>query len=137
MREKTLSKKALRRIAAQFTAAFNENDLDRVMSYFAEDAVYDQFNDESVRGIAAIRQAFEPQFRGAYGRMQFLEEEVFVDDETRKVLLSWTCARRVKQQSFAWRGLDILHFDGEGRITSKATYAKAKIPLLQRQPKAS
>jgi ketosteroid isomerase-like protein len=131
MRERTLGREALRRLTLDFTAAFNACDLERVMSCFAEDAIYDQFNDESVRGTAAIRKVFEPQFAGAYGNMQFLEEDVFVDSAARKTLISWTCTLKLDQGSAGWRGLDILHFDGGGRITSKATYAKAKVPLLR------
>src|SRR5438034_6026068 len=54
-------------LVVQFTEAFNRNDLDGVMSFMAEDAVYDEFNGTINRGTAAIRAAFEPQFRGDYG----------------------------------------------------------------------
>jgi ketosteroid isomerase-like protein len=122
---------ALRRLTLDFTEAFNDNDLDAVMSHFAEGAVYDQFNDEPAQGIDAIRAAFEPQFKGAFGRMQFLDEDLFIDAEARKTLVSWTCTLETKDGSAGWRGLDILHFDDRGKITQKLTYAKAKVPLLR------
>jgi hypothetical protein len=34
----------LEKLVIDFTAAFNRDDLDGVMSYFAEDGVYDEFN---------------------------------------------------------------------------------------------
>jgi ketosteroid isomerase-like protein len=126
-----LDRETLRRLTLDFTRAFNENDLDAVMSHFAEDALYDPFNDEPARGADAIRAAFEPQFKGAFGRMQFLEEDLFVDAGARKTLVSWTCTLETNDGPAGWRGLDILHFDARGKITQKLTYAKAKVPLLR------
>ena len=56
---------ALERLVIDFTEAFNREDIDEVMSYFAEDAIYDEFNGVRSVGLAAIRKAFEPQFAGA------------------------------------------------------------------------
>ena len=100
-------------LVIQFTEAFNRDDLDGVMSFMAEDAVYDEFNGTINRGTAAIRVAFEPQFRGDYGKLRF----------------HWLCTLETKRGPSAWRGLDILHVE-HGRITEKLTYAKAKVPLL-------
>ena len=80
------SRSDLERWTRDFTQAFNDNDLDRVMSYFAPNGVYDQFNDEAAEGFAAIRAAFEPQFKGDFGEMRFNEENVFVDPEAHKIL---------------------------------------------------
>lgn len=121
----------LERWTRDFTQAFNDNDLDRVMSYMAEDGVYDQFNDEPAVGHEAVRAAFEPQFKGAFGEMRFEEEDFFVDTEARKSLISWVCSLDTKDGRAGWRGLDILVFDRDGKITRKATYAKAKAPLLR------
>ena len=60
-------------LARHFVDAFNRNDLDSVMSFFADDAIYDEFNGKRNVGRTAIRAAFEPQFNGAYGKMQFLD----------------------------------------------------------------
>jgi ketosteroid isomerase-like protein len=114
----------------RFVAAFNRNDLDAVMEFFAEDGVYDEFNGRRNVGKAAIRAAFEPQFNGAYGRMQFLDEDLFADPETGKVMASWRCTLSVKGQPTSWRGLDLLHFAGD-KLVQKLTYAKTKVPLFQ------
>ena len=34
----------LRRVVLEFTEAFNRDDLDAVMAYFADDAFYDEFH---------------------------------------------------------------------------------------------
>jgi ketosteroid isomerase-like protein len=117
-------------LARHFVDAFNRNDLDSVMSFFADDAVYDEFNGKRNVGKAAIRAAFEPQFSGAYGKMQFLDEDLFADAETGKVMASWRCTLTVKGEPTSWRGLDLLHFAGD-KLVQKLTYAKAKVPLFQ------
>ena len=120
-------------LTRDFTAAFNRNDLDAVMSYFAADAVYDEFNGTVSRGPEAIRAAFEPQFTGAYGPMVFNEEDCFVDVEAGRALISWTVTLEAKGEPTAWQGLDILHVE-DGLITRKLTYAKTKVPLFRSPP---
>jgi uncharacterized protein (TIGR02246 family) len=117
-------------LTTRFMNAFNRNDLDTVMSFFADDAVYDEFNGKRNEGKAAIRAAFTPQFTGAFGDMKFLDEDLFIDPEVGKVMASWRCTLSVKGQPTAWRGLDLLHFRGE-KLVQKLTYAKAKVPLFQ------
>jgi uncharacterized protein (TIGR02246 family) len=113
-----------------FTAAFNRNDLDAVMEFFADDGVYDEFTGKRNRGKAAIRAAFEPQFSGAFGKMEFLEDDVFVDAESGSAMISWRCTLFVNGKTTSWRGLDLLRFVGEC-LVSKRTYAKAKAPLFE------
>ena len=55
-------------LVVRFTDAFNREDLDAVMAFFADDAVYDEFDGQRRVGKAAIRAAFEPQFRGDFGK---------------------------------------------------------------------
>ena len=112
--------------AREFTRAFNENDLDSVMAWFAVDSVYDQFDGAQARGRDEIRTAFEPQFAGAFGVMKFNEEELFVNTDERKAMISWSCSIESKQGPASWRGLDLLSFDEQMKITRKSTYAKAK-----------
>ena len=117
-------------LANRFMEAFNRNDLDTVMSFFSEDAVYDEFNGKHNQGIRAIRAAFTPQFTGAFGTMKFLDEDLFIDAETGKVMASWRCTLSVKGQPTSWRGLDLLHFKDD-KLIRKITYAKAKAPLFE------
>ena len=117
-------------ITAAFLSAFNDNDLDTMMGFFADGGVYEEFNGTMNRGVDAVRAAFTPQFEGAFGEMKFLDEDLIVDAEAGKVMASWTCTLEVKGQPTAWRGLDVLTFDDGGKITHKLTYAKAKVPLF-------
>ena len=121
----------LRDLVIRFTDAFNRDDLDAVMSYLDDDAIYDEFNGTRSTGRAAIREAFVPQFRGDFGRIRFLTEDLFVDAAAGKALIRWVCSLEKDGKQRAWRGLDILHVR-DGRITEKLTYAKADVP--RREP---
>jgi len=128
----------LERLVLDFTAAFNRDDLDGVMSYFAEDSAYDEFNGTRSVGKAAIRAAFEPQFAGKFGTIRFLQEDLFVDPTARKAMISWECTLTSKDRAGGWRGLDLIHFDAQGHITLKETYAKTEKPLMhKRETKAA
>ncbi len=127
-----MDKSQLEAITLSFTETFNDNDLDAMMSYFAEEAaVYDQHNDTISTGLTEIRAAFEPQFAGNYGEMQFETEDLLIDPENNKSMISWLCSFDTKRGRAGWRGLDILHFNSAGKITNKLTYAKAKVLQLQ------
>src|SRR5712692_10049110 len=96
-------------LVIRFTDAFNREDLDGVMAFMADDAIYDEFTGTRNQGKAAIRAAFEPQFRGDYGKMRFVTEDLFVDATAGKALIRWLCTLETKRGPSAWRGLDILH----------------------------
>ena len=49
-------------LAVEFLDAFNRNDLDGVMSFFTDDAVYEELHGKVNEGKHAIREAFAPQF---------------------------------------------------------------------------
>lgn len=118
-------------LTAQFMASFNSNDLDGVMSHFAVDGIYEEFNGVSHVGLDPVRAAFAPQFDGAFGEMKFLDEDLMVDPDAGKVMASWRCTLEVKGQPTSWRGLDAMTFDETGKITHKLTYAKTKAPLFE------
>ena len=122
---------ALTDLVVRFTDAFNRDDLDGVMGFMAEDAIYDEFNGTRSVGKAAIRAAFEPQFRGDFGKIRFHTEDIVVDAPTGKALIRWLCTLETAARSGGWRGLDVLHFE-DGLITEKHTYAKAKAPLIKK-----
>jgi uncharacterized protein (TIGR02246 family) len=117
-------------LTRRFTDAFNRNDLDAVIAFFSDDGIYDEFNGKRNRGKAAIRAAFEPQFTGTFGDMKFLEDDIFVDAESGKAMISWRCTLSINGQSTSWRGLDLLHFVDE-RVISKHTYAKSRAPFFE------
>lgn len=118
----------LEALTREFTEAFNRDDLEGVMSFMADDVVYDEFNGTRSVGKAAVRAAFAPQFRGDFGTIRFHTEDMFVDPEAGKAMISWTCHVDQGHRAGGWRGLDLLHFR-DGKLVVKETYAKAKAPL--------
>src|SRR5688572_13301596 len=107
----SMDRSTLEEIVISFTDAFNREDLDGVMSFMSDDAIYDEFNGTRSEGGAAIREAFVPQFRGDYGKMRFLTEDLFVDAKAGKALIRWVCTLETKRGPAGWRGLDILHVE--------------------------
>lgn len=130
MSASTPSHDALLELVVAFTDAFNRDDLDAVMAYLAEDAIYDQFDGGRAEGKAAIRAAFVPQFRGDYGTIRFVTEDVFVDAAAGKAMIRWLCTLTRDGTTRGWRGLDLLRFEGR-LVKEKHTYAKADVPRLQ------
>jgi uncharacterized protein (TIGR02246 family) len=130
----------LRDLVVRFTEAFNRDDLDEVMSLFAEEGIYDEFDGKRSRGKAAIRAAFEPQFRGDFGKIRFEPEDLFVEEASGKAgeaagkaMIRWACTIEKNGRTREWRGLDVLHVK-DGRVTEKHTYAKAeRLQLQERQ----
>lgn len=126
-------RETLEKWVQEFTEAFNRDDLDGVMSHFADDAVYDEFNGHRAEGKAAVRAAFEPQFRGDFGTIRFHPDDLVLDPDAGKVMISWTCTLQRDASGVSWRGLDILHLR-DGKLTVKQTYAKAEKLLLTKNP---
>jgi ketosteroid isomerase-like protein len=127
-----MKREQLEDLVVRFTEAFNRDDLDGVMSFMAEDAIYDEFNGRRSRGKQDIREAFVPQFRGDFGRIRFRTEDLFVDPDSGKALIRWLCTLESGGRRSAWRGLDVLRFEG-GLLAEKHTYAKAEVPLIEEQ----
>jgi uncharacterized protein (TIGR02246 family) len=123
---------ALERLTRDFTAAFNRDDLDAVMAFFADDAIYDEVDGKRSTGKPAIRAAFEPQFRGDFGRIRFVEEDVLIDAAAGRSLISWTCTLERDGKTRAWRGLDVLHVR-DGKVVEKHTYGKAEKLRVERR----
>ena len=124
------NRKKLENLVLGFTEAFNNEDLNEVMSYFAEGAIYEEFNGVRNEGLAEIRNAFEPQFSGAFGKMRFHTEDMFVDVRAGKAMIRWVLTLEEDRRAGAYRGLDLLYFCDK-KLVEKHTYCKAKVPFIQ------
>lgn len=132
MADEAAARARLEGLVINFTEAFNRDDLEEVMSFFAADSIYDEFNGVRTQGLAAIRKAFEPQFAGVFGRMRFHTEDMFLDVPAGKALIRWTLTLEEETRAGAYRGLDILHWR-DGKLVEKHTYCKAKVPLIRKK----
>ncbi len=114
----------------RFVDAFNRQNLDDVVAFFAEDAVYEDSRGGSHQGPEAIRAAFTPLLGGTMGKIKFDDEDFFAEVESDKVMASWTLNMEVEGKPVKMRGLDLLHFRGD-RLVRKMAYCKAKAPAFQ------
>jgi ketosteroid isomerase-like protein len=135
-------------ILKEFVDGFNTNSLDEVMTFFAEDAVYEPGNGRTHRGRVAIRAELAPQFANAYGTMRFLVNDQVIDEGARKATIRWLCQhdlttvrsplqrwlfRLMYGRSAGWYGTDTFHFDERGKITGKFSYANyGRRPQIRR-----
>jgi len=117
-------------LVERLTDAFNRADLDEVMSFFTDGALFAGFDGEENRGKEAIRKAFEALFQGAFGEIRFHEQDIFVDETESKVLSRWRCTMEVEGKPQACDGLDIYVFEGT-LIKEKNTYAKTDVLKLE------
>jgi uncharacterized protein (TIGR02246 family) len=126
-----MTRDELAAITAGFIDAFNTNDLDATVAFFAPDGIYEEFNGTLSSGHEAVRAAFEPQFTGVFGEMKFIDEDLVLDPVENKAVASWRCTLTVKGEPTSWRGLDFLTYNEEGKVTHKLTYAKTRTPLFE------
>lgn len=117
-------------LTERFVDAFNKMDIDGVVSFFSEDAVYEDSRGGSHSGPAAIREAFTPLVGGAMGTISFDAEDLFMEEDTGKVMASWKLNMEVEGKPVVVRGLDLLHFEGD-RLVKKLAYMKAAKPQFE------
>lgn len=114
----------------EFVDAFNRMNLDDVVSFFAEDGIYEDSTGGRHIGHDAIRTAFEPLVGGSRGSIRFDGEDVFVETDTGKVLASWRLNLDKDGEVSVIRGIDILEFEAD-KLKKKMAYMKADKPHLE------
>ena len=113
-----------------FVDAFNRMNLDDVVSFFADDGIYEDSTGGRHIGHDAIRIAFEPLVGGSRGSIRFDGEDVFVETDTGKVLASWRLNLDKDGEVSVIRGIDILEFEAD-KLKKKMAYIKADKPHLE------
>ena len=113
-----------------FVDAFNRMNLDDVVSFFADDGIYEDSTGGRHIGHDAIRIAFEPLVGGSRGSIRFDGEDVFVETDTGKVLASWRLNLDKDGEVSVIRGIDILEFEAN-KLKKKMAYMKADKPHLE------
>lgn len=122
--------KELQQATCKFVDANNLADLEAVMDFFSDDAVYEDIYGGRHVGVAEIRAAFLPLFDGSFGKVEYVGEDLFVDGDAGKVMVSWRCNLQLNGEPFYLRGLDLLHFR-DGKLVAKLAYGKASEALFQ------
>ena len=103
-------------LSTHFVGAFNRQNLDDIMSYFAEDAVYEDPYGKKHVTLNDIRAQFDVVVGGKLGKVSFEAEDRFIDPVAGKVMDSWVLRMWIndeKREERTMRGLDLLHWDGD------------------------
>ncbi|MDQ1695968.1 MAG: hypothetical protein QOJ03_1321 [Frankiaceae bacterium] len=110
-----------------FLAAFNAHDADAVMSYFADDCVFETprgplpWGDRLV-GKAAVRAGVEGRFTGIPD-VHYGDDEHWLAGE--HAVSKWTLTGTTTAgERIEVRGCDLFDVDAEGKITRKDSYWK-------------
>jgi ketosteroid isomerase-like protein len=118
----------LAKLESRFLGVFNNADVDGIMSFFTDDAIYGEVHGKVRGDLAAIRKSFEGLFNGQFGEVHFEPVDTFIDENLGKVMSSWKLHLTLDGERVALEGLDLLYFKGD-KIYKKLTYGKAKQPL--------
>lgn len=127
-----LSRYEIEKALRKWNLAWDNHDLEGVMTLFHEDVVFDNWTGGKVRGREALKKAWEPWFSN-HGNFQFVEEETFIDEKEQKVLYRWVLEwpsfeSGSEGKTEKRRGVDVIHFKN-GKIVKKLTYSKTTIEI--------
>ena len=116
-------RKELIRLTEKFVTAFNKMDLNEVANSFAENSIYEDSKGNRFYGKLEIKKAFEPLLSGQMGQIHFEGDDIFVEEESGKVMISWTLSIDLKGNKSKIKGLDLLKFVN-GKVLEKIAYRK-------------
>lgn len=108
--------------------AFNAHDLDRIMSFFAEDCALDMPRGQHPWGTRlekkpAVRKALASRFEGLPD-VRYSNEEHFVDEQQQTGMSKWTLTGTTREgRRVEVRGCDFYSFR-DGQVTRKDSYWK-------------
>lgn len=127
-----LSQKEIKVLLKEWNLAWNKHDLDKVMMLFHDDVFFENWTGAYIKGVKALRRAWEPWFNN-HGNFRFLEEETFIDEQRQKVLYRWILEWPSTEPDFEEKpeirkGVDVIHFK-DGKIITKLTYTKTTIEI--------
>jgi ketosteroid isomerase-like protein len=116
------------RMLKAIAMAFDEHDLDAIMSHFADDAVFDAPRGPNpwgtrFAGFAEIRQAFAARF-SEIPDVRYQQDEHFVDGD--RGASEWTLSGTTTEgQRIEVRGCDLWAFR-DGRVVKKDSFWKIR-----------
>ena len=116
-------RKELIRLTEKFLTAFNKMDLNEVANSFAENSIYEDSKGNRFYGKLEIKKAFDPLLSGQMGQIHFEGDDIFVEEESGKVMTSWTLSIDLKGNKSKIKGLDLLKFVN-GKVLEKIAYRK-------------
>ena len=127
-----LSRKEIIKSMTEWEEAWNNHDIDGVMSLFHKDIFFQHWHGAKVQGYGALHQAWAPWFKNN-GGFRFTTEDLFVDEVEQKVLYRWyfdwpSMEKGYEGKPERRRGVDIICFK-DGKIIEKLTYSKTTLEI--------
>ncbi len=127
-----LKKNEIKALLEQWNLAWENYDFDKMMAFYHDDIYFENWNGAYIKGIEALRKAWEPWFDN-HGNFKFIEEETFIDEELQKALYRWVLKWPSMESGFKGKpetrkGVDVIHFK-DGKIIKKLTYSKTTIEI--------
>jgi ketosteroid isomerase-like protein len=111
------------------SAAFNSRDVDRIVSFFAEDGVFclargPESVGRTLAGKTVIKNALADRFK-VIPDMRWENEEYILAPEHNRAISIWTVrGKSADGEDLNYQGCDIYIFNKEGRIAHKNTFWK-------------
>ncbi len=127
-----LSRNEIKQLLREWNHAWEQHNLDKVMTYFHKDVFFENWTGAYVKGIEALRKAWEPWFNN-HGNFRFFQEETFIDELHQKVLSRWVLEWPSMESDFEGKteirkGADVMHFK-DGKIITKLTFTKTSVEI--------
>ena len=127
-----LSRDQIKKILIEWNQAWDNHDLDKVMTFFHDNIFFENWTGAYIKGVKALRRAWEPWFEN-HGNFRFLEEETFIDEKLQKVLYRWilewpSMESEYEGKSEIRKGVDVIHFK-DGKIITKLTFTKTSVEI--------
>ena len=128
----SLSRDEIEEALKEWNIAWENHDLDAVMTLFHEEVVFENWTGARVKGKNALQKAWQPWF-AKHGNFRFTEEETFIDEKEQKALYRWLLEWPSFENGHEGkpeirRGVDVIHFKN-GKIIAKLTYSKTTIEI--------
>jgi ketosteroid isomerase-like protein len=111
------------------SAAFNSRDVERIVSFFAEDGVFclsrgPEPVGRTLAGQAAIGKALADRFKAIPDMRWENEEYILVPDADRAISVWTVRGQSADGEALDYQGCDIYTFNREGKIAHKNTFWK-------------
>ena len=128
----SLSRNEIKEALKEWNLAWENHDLEGVMTLFHEEVVFENWTGARVRGKEALQKAWQPWFAN-HGNFRFIEEETFIDEKEQKALYRWllewpSVEIGSEGKTEKRRGVDVIHFKNR-KIINKFTYSKTTIEI--------
>lgn len=128
----TLTRTEIETLWERWNAAWDDHDLDRVMTFFHEEIYFNNWTGGHARGKAQLREAWHDWFAN-HGNFRFTQKEIFIDVEEQKLLFRWELDWPSFEKGYEGkpekrRGVDVIHFK-DGKIINKLTYSKTTLEI--------